>query len=98
MENDLAAARAGKESFPTDIVSMAVEADWIEFISANGVALRVAFLTPEIARIRYACDGEFQADFSYAIDDLPGHLPIIPEVEETAGGWMLKTMALTLAQ
>ncbi|MGK0185799.1 MAG: alpha-glucosidase [Verrucomicrobiales bacterium] len=96
MENDLAAAKAGNENFPSNVVLMSREVNWIEFVTDNKVALRISFLTAEIVRLRYACYGEFGTDFSYAIDELPARDPVVPEVDETTDGWNLKTDALTV--
>jgi alpha-glucosidase len=38
-----------------------------QFTAANGVALRVQVLTGHIVRLRYAPDGQWERDFSYAI-------------------------------
>jgi alpha-glucosidase len=39
-----------------------------EFVCQNGIALRVQVHTPGIIRLRYAVDGLFSPDFSYALD------------------------------
>lgn len=41
----------------------------IEFDLSNGARGRVVFVLPSVARVRVAFDGEFERDFSYAMED-----------------------------
>lgn len=45
----------------------------VECHCEGGVKLRVTVITPDIVRFRYALDGPYPADFSYALD--PNYIP-----------------------
>ena len=42
--------------------------DSYEFDCENGTALRIQVVSPNIVRFRYALEGQFERDFSYALD------------------------------
>ena len=60
-----------------------------EFECQNGVTLRIQMLTPGIVRLRYAPDGVFAPDFSYAI--APDFAPekVVVTLQETENEYLL---------
>lgn len=58
-----------KELFPGLMKSFQWKDDVLECISENLTKLRIEVLQPELLRVRYATQGYFQKDFSYALDD-----------------------------
>ncbi len=55
---------------PNDIVDAYREEDGtLVYRSQNGITLKVQVVTQQILRFRYALDGQFQTDFSYALDE-----------------------------
>ena len=69
------------ERFPGKIQTFNQEENQFTFRCDNGVTLLVTVLTNKIIRFRYATNGIFQKDFSYAID--PKFKPDSPEIEFT---------------
>jgi alpha-glucosidase len=67
MINDLATRR--EEFFPGVVTRWNQDGDRFYFFCDNDVVLEVSIVTDKILRFRYATEGEFEADFSYAIDD-----------------------------
>ena len=66
MINDLA-AQASREFYPDQVVACTQQdADFL-FTCANGVRLSLQVITDKILRFRYATDGRFAPDFSYAL-------------------------------
>lgn len=57
-----------KEGYPSAMLSYDMQADFLEIKDHNGVALRIYILNDYILRFRYAVEGMFDEDFSYAID------------------------------
>jgi len=57
--------------FPAEIISFKLNGDTISFVTKNGVRLKVTVLRDSIFRFRYAPEGIFENDFSYAIDENP---------------------------
>lgn len=68
-----------KEGYPSAMLSYDKQDDFIEIKDHNGVALRIYPVTDYILRFRYAVEGFFEEDFSYAID--PQFKVEKPEVE-----------------
>ena len=67
-----------------------------EFVTDNGVLMRLQLVAEGIVRFRFTPEGRFEDDFSYAIDpafraDLPEH-----ELIEFADGYALKTGKLSV--
>jgi len=71
--------RTEKEKFPLSIVSFRQEGNQFYFVCENEVELRITILTDRMLRFRYAANGIFENDFSYAIDQK--FQPTSPEVE-----------------
>ena len=57
-----------KEGYPSAMLSFDMQKDYLEIKDHNGVALRVYVISDYILRFRYAVEGFFEDDFSYAID------------------------------
>ncbi len=58
--------------------SSQLDANLFSFQSENKIVLKVAVLTDTLIRFRYSINGDFQPDFSYAIDD--NFSPSNPEI------------------
>ena len=82
------------EKCPNRLVGSIWTTDVLECRSENGVLLRVEVLTDHIIRIRYATEGYFLDDFSYAIQT--AFVKKIDHVEllENANQLIVKTSAL----
>ncbi|MFD0861643.1 glycoside hydrolase family 31 protein [Sungkyunkwania multivorans] len=80
--------------FPNNIVSHQRDADTFTFTTANNVLLQVKVIRDSVLRFRYATEGNFEPDFSYAIDDQAStgynHL----EFEENTYAFVIKTAKL----
>lgn len=57
--------------FPTALKNFKKSSNIIEFTAENGVKLMIEVIRDSILRFRYAPEGYFEKDFSYAIDDHP---------------------------
>ncbi|GAA4374733.1 TIM-barrel domain-containing protein [Hymenobacter koreensis] len=78
MINDLA-EKAKHEFFPDQVIRCDANEAAAEFLFTcqNGVALRVQAINDKILRFRYATDGQFAPDFSYAFDgNVPARQPL----------------------
>ncbi len=64
--------------YPDQIKTLVQDGNLFEFTCENGVALHLTALTPTMFRLRYALEGQFMPDFSYAIDE--AFQPEIPEL------------------
>ncbi|MFK8009898.1 MAG: glycoside hydrolase family 31 protein [Saprospiraceae bacterium] len=71
--------RTENEKFPLRITSSRQEGNQFYFVCENEVELRVSILTDRMLRFRYAPNGIFENDFSYAIDTK--FQPKAPKVE-----------------
>ncbi|MEM1322758.1 MAG: glycoside hydrolase family 31 protein [Bacteroidota bacterium] len=60
----------------------------------NGIALKIYILNPGIIRLRYAVKGEFEQDFSYAIDPQFKASRLRSRLEESDKGYCLMTSEL----
>ena len=87
--------RTLEEKFPLKIISSRQEGNQLYFICENEVELRVTVLTDRMIRLRYATDGVFENDFSYAIDTR--FKPKTPSVEfkEKEDHYQIITQQLT---
>ncbi len=67
-----------------------------EFLTDNGVLLRVSLVGDGIVRFRFTPEGRFEKDFSYALD--PKYQPEVPEHEvvEFGDGVAIKTGHLSI--
>lgn len=83
-----------QEKGPNHLTQYSWNENLLECRSENGVLLRVQLLTDDIIRIRYATEGYFLSDFSYAI--VPGFTEhvIKGELHENANQLILKTSTL----
>ncbi len=79
---------------PNQLKFFKEEGSTFTFQSENGVALEVRVLSTTIFRVRYAPQGKFERDFSYAIDPKFKATPTIIEVIESPYAYALKTSAL----
>ncbi|MCH2199919.1 MAG: glycoside hydrolase family 31 protein [Flavobacteriales bacterium] len=85
-----------KEFFPGDITSVNRDGSSILIQSNNGVQLRITVETDYIIRCRYATDGFFQPDFSYATyKGFEGGYTLL-EVEEMEDCWQIRTSAVKI--
>ena len=57
-----------KEGYPSAMKSYDLQPDYLEVKDHNGVTLRIYLIDDYILRFRYAVEGFFEDDFSYAID------------------------------
>jgi alpha-glucosidase len=82
------------EKFPDEIISVNKDRDTVLFTCKGNVMLRVQVITDYILRFRYATDGYFQEDFSYAIDKAfeGGYTKF--ELHEEEGCWQIRTATL----
>ncbi len=71
--------RAKNEKYPMKVVSFRQEGNQFYFICENEVELQVHVLTDRLIRFRYASNGIYENDFSYAIDKK--FQPTPPEIE-----------------
>ncbi|MDA7501876.1 alpha/beta hydrolase-fold protein [Chitinophagales bacterium] len=73
-----------KEQYPGKLENYKWRDYFLELSSEKDVLLRVYVLESGLLRFRYAVDGYFVPDFSYAVD--PAYRPIYPEVEVSDDG------------
>ncbi len=76
---------------PDELRSVRWTAGAYQFTAANGVALRVQVLGSHIVRLRYAPDGQWERDFSYAV--APDFVPekIIATLSESKHEYTIAT-------
>ena len=55
--------------YPAGMISFEHDQDTVNFVSKNGVLLQVTIMRDNMLRFRYATNGIFENDFSYAIDE-----------------------------
>jgi alpha-glucosidase len=83
-----------QEFYPNEIVSVQRDGDTISFKTENGVMLALSVETDHILRFRYATEGFFQEDFSYAIyKDYESSYQTLT-LEEKEDCWSLSTAVL----
>ena len=83
-----------QEKYPEDVKHVVKDGDTVTFTTQNGVMLRVQVVTDYILRFRYATEGFFEEDFSYAIaNDFEGGYNKF-ELHEEDGCWQIRTAAL----
>ncbi|MDB6079811.1 MAG: hypothetical protein JWO82_3558, partial [Akkermansiaceae bacterium] len=91
------ATTAAADFFPGAIRETRRPADGVfEFLTDNGVLLRLSLVAAGIVRFRFSPEGRFEDDFSYAID--PAFKKVLPEHEliEFADGFAIKTGRLSV--
>lgn len=82
------------EHFPSEVIDVQRSGNVIRFTTANHVLLDVSVVTDSIIRFRYATEGYFQPDFSYAIyKDFEGSFNKL-EVSESELSWHVHTAIL----
>lgn len=89
----------GHERFPDaytiykadEIESVRVEDHSFFFKCKNGIILKIEVLTNRMFRLRYAIKGDFQRDFSYAIDEGFTKKEIKIDFEENAEQYSIRT-------
>ena len=75
--------------FPSKLVSYEQNGDSICFTSENGVQLIITVVRDSMLRFRYATDGIFENDFSYAIDEDQSHgYSVLDLTEDEEFIWM----------
>lgn len=72
------------------------ESQEFTFTCDKGISLRVSILAPDMLRFRYAWKGEFQPDFSYAIDPAFAPVPVDIKAHEEADHIQIHTGKVTL--
>ena len=77
--------------FPTAYKSHTKKSNVIEFESQNGVLMQVHVLRDSLLRFRYAPEGFFTKDFSYAIDQKHEHGYGELTIEEDNNDVVIKT-------
>ncbi len=80
--------------FPNNIISFSKEVDTFTFTTENGVVLQATVLRDSVIRFRYATEGNFEPDFSYAIDKEPPHGYNHLECVEEKDAYVIKTAKL----
>ena len=76
--------------FPTKLVSYEQNGDSICFTSENAVQLIITVVRDSMLRFRYATDGIFEKDFSYAIDeDQPHGYSVMDITEDDEFIWII---------
>lgn len=82
--------------FPDSIASFKKKANTFSIATNNDVLLQITVIRDSIFRFRYATEGNFPPDFSYAIDVNAPHGYNHLESEETADSYIIKTAKLVL--
>ena len=83
-----------KEQHPGSLISFKQHPDYLECVGENHFTMRVYVLDECILRFRYAIDGYFDNDFSYALDPAYTKGNNYYRVEETDSQIVLKTSKL----
>lgn len=83
-----------QELYPDHLVQVEKEGETVYFRSENGVMLALGVETDYILRFRYATEGFFQDDFSYAIHKNYERSYQSFELEEKEDCWSITTTAL----
>ncbi len=81
---------------PNEVMDVRWRDGAYEFVCFNGVMLRVSVLAAGIFRLRYAPDGVFAPDFSYAIDPAFEVEKVVVRLEEKDGEYLLDSGALQM--
>ncbi len=84
-----------KESHPGKIVNYQLQDNYCEFFGENDLILRIYFINEHILRFRYAIEGYFENDFSYAIDPKFEQTDVKVRLEESIDYIFLYTEHLT---
>ncbi|WP_225986386.1 TIM-barrel domain-containing protein [Rufibacter sp. LB8] len=92
MINDLGQQR--EEFFAGTVTQLLPENNYVTFICDNRVALRVEAVSPTVLRFRFAPDGTFGRDFSYAVDGQRSKDPVKFKVKTLADHYRLTTKEL----
>ena len=90
-------AEAVVDFFPSAVREMRRPAEGVfEFLTDNGVLLRVSLAAEGVVRFRYSPEGRFEDDFSYGVD--PAFRPPVPEHDliEFADGFAIRTGQLSV--
>ena len=85
---------AEKEGYPLNVVSVEYSKEYLECTDLNGLKLRVYILDENIFRFRFAVEGIFENDFSYAIDPKFVKKDVQAQLEENEEAVILKTPAI----
>lgn len=80
--------------FPDEIVAVKWRSGAYEFICESGVALRIQIVRHDIIRVRYSPDGDWDVDFSYAINPEFEPSKIISDLKETKNEYTISTDTL----
>ncbi|WP_241499063.1 TIM-barrel domain-containing protein [Rufibacter ruber] len=92
MINDLGAKR--EEFFPGSVIQVDTHNSYATFLCDNRVALRVEAVSATILRFRFAPDGTFGRDFSYAIAPNNASTPVKLKVKALSDHYRLTTKEL----
>ena len=82
--------------FPGPMASIKTKANTFNIITENDILLQVTVIRDSIFRFRYATEGNFPPDFSYALDKNAPHGYNHLESSETATTYIIKTSKLVL--
>ncbi len=97
MEKNRPVAEKPRDFFPNALRAFhQVRPGCFDFLSENGVLLRVELVDEAIVRFRFTPDGRFEDDFSYAVD--PDYSPGVPahETLEIADAIAIRSGALSI--
>jgi len=80
-----------KEKYPGKLANYTLKEDYLQIEGDKGHLLRIYFVSDHILRFRYANEGYFDADFSYAIAPDFVYEKVAVEVDETADDLIVHT-------
>ena len=83
------------ESFPVKMEKYTFEDGVLSCQDENGLVMRIYVITENIMRIRYAIEGVFEKDFSYALDPKFNPEPPKSSLEDSVNSLHLHTTAIT---
>ena len=84
-----------KEAYPGKVADYKLHDNYCEFVGENDLILRIYFINEYILRFRYAIEGYFENDFSYAIDPKFESTGAKVRIEESIDYIFLYTKSLT---
>jgi len=82
------------ECQPAQLVSFEQHKQYLECADQNGLLMRIYVISNEILRFRYAIDGIFENDFSYAIDEHHPYKSVPYEINDNETHLILSTKTL----
>ncbi len=90
------ASQPVEEYFPGNALGCTQEGNRFEFITDNGVTLRLEFVDPSIVRFRFNTENRFPNDFSYAIDPAFKGQKVDAKLVEMGDAYAIQTEDLSI--